>query len=53
MGRIEINHCIETEVPYILVVGDIQRGLRNQVVIAAVGIDAAGIAAEKLLQQLI
>jgi thioredoxin reductase (NADPH) len=51
-GRIKVNHCMETEVPYILAVGDIRSGSPNQIVIAAGDGAVAGITAEKLLQQL-
>jgi thioredoxin reductase (NADPH) len=51
-GRIKVNHCMETEVPYILAAGDIRSGSPNQVVIAAGDGAVAGIMADKLLQQL-
>jgi thioredoxin reductase (NADPH) len=51
-GRIQVNPCMETEVPYILAAGDIRSGSPNQVVIAAGDGAVAGITAEKLLQQL-
>ena len=52
-GRIKVNKYKETEVPYILAAGDIRNGPLMQVVIAAGDRAAAGISAEKLLQQLI
>jgi len=52
-GRIKVNPCMETEVPYILAAGDIRSGSPNQVVIAAGDGAIAGITAERLLQQLI
>ena len=51
-GRIEVNHRMETEVPFILAAGDVRSGSPNQVVIAAGDGAVAGIQAEKLLQQL-
>ena len=51
-GRIKVNQCMETEVPYILAAGDIRSGSPNQVVIAAGDGAVAAITAEKLLQQL-
>jgi thioredoxin reductase (NADPH) len=51
-GRIKVNPCMETEVPYILAAGDIRSGSPNQVVIAAGDGAVAGITAERLLQQL-
>jgi len=51
-GRIKVNHCMETEVPYILAAGDIRSGSPMQIVIAAGDGAVAGITAEKQLQQL-
>jgi thioredoxin reductase (NADPH) len=51
-GRIKVNHCMETDVPYILAAGDIRSGSANQVVTAAGDGAVAGITAEKLLQRL-
>jgi thioredoxin reductase (NADPH) len=52
-GRIKVNPCMETEVPYILAAGDIRGGSPNQVVIAAGDGAVAGITAERLLQKLL
>ncbi|MFC1940852.1 NAD(P)/FAD-dependent oxidoreductase, partial [Chloroflexota bacterium] len=51
-GQIVVNERMETEVPYILAVGDIRRGSPRQIVTAVGDGATAAITAQRLLQEL-
>ncbi|MFC1971111.1 selenocysteine-specific translation elongation factor [Chloroflexota bacterium] len=51
-NRIIVNERMETEIPYILAVGDIRSGSPNQIITAAGDGATAAIAAERLLQKI-
>ena len=51
-GQIIVNERMETEIPYILAVGDIRSGSPNQIIAAAGDGATAALSAERLLQEL-